>query len=261
MVISLATPKKKITKSTSPAGSDVRLPDPTTTSANEFKKSGRTRLRIMEAAIDCLCVDGYVGTSTNTVSKRAKLTRAAMLYHFPSRMALIEAVIHYVMRERIRTYVDDISPLTLEDRFKGDSIDIYWRHVKDRLFRAFAELSNAARTNPELAAILEPALAEFDRARRETALQLRPKWVTEQPYFDLRRDITRYLIEGLGQLDAPSYNASERIANMIGFLKALQSEPEEIFLRAIELAKAGAPAPKRQPPRPARPKTVRSGAS
>lgn len=218
------------------AQSDVRLPDPTRVSGNELRKSGETRTRIMQAAIDCLADTGYAGISTTSVAERAGLTRAAMLYHFPSRMALIEAVVHYVMRERIHMFNTAYNAMSQEARTNGEHIDIYWEQVQHRLFKAFGELSTAARTNADLAAILTPAVAEFDRARREAAQQIFPAAFIKQPYFDLRRDVTRYLLEGLARLDAPAYNPDQRRADIIGFLKALATEPEgrQLLLRALE---------------------------
>ena len=90
---------------------DSRLPDPTAVGDGELSKSAVTRKRIMEAGVSCLAEDGYAGTTTSTVAARAGLTRAAMLYHFPSRMALIEAVIHYVTRRRIDMYKDTMAEI------------------------------------------------------------------------------------------------------------------------------------------------------
>jgi AcrR family transcriptional regulator len=204
----------------------VRLSDPTTISGSELKKSTATRKRIMEAAIDCLAETGYAGTTTTTVSDRAGLTRAAMLYHFPSRMSLIDAVIHYVARERIQIYRDALMALPPQKVREGAQIDIYWEQVQGRVFKAFDELRTAARTDPSLAATFNPAMAEFDRARRQTALNLFPETVVNKPFFDLRRDVTRYLLEGLAGLDAPTFNSERRIGDMIAFLKVLATEPE-----------------------------------
>ena len=225
------------------AASEVRLPDPTTVAGNELKKSGRTRTRIMDAAVDCLAETGYAHTTTTTVADRAGLTRAAMLYHFPSRMALIEAVIHYVTRERIRMFNEAYNAMPEGSRTDGRHIDIYWEQVQHRIFKAFGELSTAARTDPDLAAVFIPSMAEFDRARRQAALELFPSEFVRQPYFDLRRDVTRYMLEGLAQLDAPAYNAEGRRTDMIAFLKALVTEPEgrALLLKAIERSPARRP--------------------
>lgn len=212
----------------------ITLVDPTIIATGELRKSAATRRKIMDAAVDCLAETGYQGTSTLTVSKRARLTRPAMLYHFPSRMALIEAVTHYVMRERIALYTAALHKLPHDGIRRGQHIRIYWEQAQGRLFRAFNELRAAARTDPRLATVFNPAMEAFDRLRRRTALEVYPDTVTRRPYFDLRRDVTRYLIEGLAALDAPAFNSERRVEDVLRFLKLLATEPEgeALLLRA-----------------------------
>lgn len=218
---------------------DSRLPDPTAVGDGELSKSAVTRKRIMEAGVSCLAEDGYAGTTTSTVAARAGLTRAAMLYHFPSRMALIEAVIHYVTRRRIDMYKDTMAEIPHDKGFFLTAIDEAWGQLDTKEFKAFCELSMAARTDEELSASFAPALAEFDRARRETAIALFPEAVIDAPWFDLRRDITRFLSEGLAQQGGLSFNADRRTANLIGFLKALTTEEAgaELLRKALEIAR------------------------
>ncbi len=214
-----------------------RLPDPTEISEGELSKSGRTRREIMEAAVESLAEFGYAGTTTTTVASRAGLTRAAMLYHFPSRMALVEATIHYVTRRRIEMYQDAVAAMPHEPGFIARMIDESWRQLQSKEFRAFCELSTAARTDPDLAAVFGPALAEYDRARRASAEALFPPDLRHRPGFDLRRDITRFLLEGLAQQDGLSYEPARRKAAMIAFVKVLAEEPEGEALLAKALAR------------------------
>lgn len=206
-------------------GLEHRLPDPTDIGEGEFAKSRQTRQRIMEAAVACLATRGYASTSTTAVAELAGLTRAAMLYHFPSRMALIEAVIHYVTRKRCEMYSDVMERLDHDESYFEKAIDIAWAQLQSPEFLAFTELSVAARTDPELDAAFTPALLEYDRARRATAQALFPREQVKVPWFDLRRDIVRFLLEGLAQQGGLSFNAERRKAELRGFLKALAMEP------------------------------------
>src|SRR5258708_30252954 len=52
----------------------LRLPDPAIVAKGELSKSSRTRLRILNGAIDCLAELGYAGPTTSTVALRAHLT-------------------------------------------------------------------------------------------------------------------------------------------------------------------------------------------
>ena len=56
-------------------------------------KSRRTRRRILDEAMRLIAENGYAATVNAMVAEAAGLTRGAMLYHFPTREALLEAVI------------------------------------------------------------------------------------------------------------------------------------------------------------------------
>lgn len=219
----------------SPAKDKVRLPDPTAVAKGELAKSGVTRRRIMEAAVRCLADRGYSATTTTEVAKAAELTRAAMLYHFPSRMALIEATVHYVTKRRLDMYEGAMAEIPHNQEYFVRAIDIAWSQLQTPEFLAFTELSLASRSDRELSAIFTPALAEFDRARRATATQLFPPEQVDKPWFDLRRDIVRFLLEGLAQQGGLSFDGERRREMIIGFLKTLATTREaEVVLRKAE---------------------------
>lgn len=60
-----------------------------------------------------------------------------------------------------------LSQLSREGLLEGAHIDVYWEQAQGRLYKAFNELRTAARTDPKLAAVFDPAMAEFDRAAAE----------------------------------------------------------------------------------------------
>ncbi len=213
-----------------------RLPDPTDIAEGSFAKSRLTRTRIMDAAVECLALSGYASLSTTGVAERAGLTRAAMLYHFRSRGALIEAVVNYVTRKRVEMYGEAMAEIAHNTEYFEHAIDIAWAQLQTPEFLAFAELTAAARTDPDLSVVMSPALAEFDRARRVMALELFPPEHVGRPWFDLRRDIARFLLEGLALHGGLSFDAERRKDEIIGFLKALSIEPESVAV--LEKAKA-----------------------
>lgn len=217
------------------------LPDPTAVGANEFRKSQETRTRILEASIECLATIGYQATSTVTVARYAGLTRAAMLYHFPSRAALIEATVYYVTRRRVAMQEEAHVDLSRDEEFPSRSLDIQWQQLQTREFFAFSELAMAARTDPELQEIFEPAMQSFDRARRDTAHRLAPDDIKQAPGFDLRRDVVRFAMEGLAQQDGIAFDKEIRTTQMLSLLKLL-FDPEasdSLVTRAIEMAASG----------------------
>ncbi len=203
--------------------SDWILQDPTAVGAGELAKSGMTRRRIMDAAVHCLAQLGYGATTTTEVAKAAKLTRAAMRYHFPSRMDLIEASVHYVTRRRLDMYEAAMSELPHDRDYFIRAIEIGWEQLQKPEFLAFTELSLAARSDRELAVIFSPALTEYDRARRLTAQRLFPPGQVDITLFDLRNDIISFLLEGLAQQRNLAFDADRRRNRVLGFLKALST--------------------------------------
>lgn len=210
----------------------LRLPDSTELRQGELSKSGHTRRRILDAAIECLADVGYAGTNTTAVAQRAELTRPAMLYHFPSRALLIEAVVYHIMRVRLDFWLSD-APMAKEPE---EVIDIAWGHLQTKAFRAFSELLIVAQTDEDLARVFAPALAEYDRARRDVSLASLPKNEIEAPWFNLRRDVLRFLLEGLAMQGGMSYDAERRRSTILTFVKVLFYTPagEKVFEAATQ---------------------------
>ena len=215
------------------------FPDPTEVGEGGFAKSKGTRTRILEAALELLAEEGYAATSTLAVARRAKLSRTAMLHHFPSRQALIEAVVQYVTRRRVEMQEELQAHLPRDATFRARSVDSTWEQLQTKEFQAFCELSMAARTDGELAAVFRPALATFDRFRRDMAVKLAEPAVAASPVFDLRRDLHRFLLEGMAQQDGITFNREERMAQLFAFLKLVWSDDGEAFLkRAVTQTRA-----------------------
>lgn len=217
-----------------------RLPDPTEVCKNEFQKSRATRSRILEAAIDCLATIGYQATSTTIVAKYAGLTRAAMLYHFPNRLALIEAVVNYVTRRRVEIQEEAHLDMPRDEEFHYRSLDSNWAQLQCKEYFAFSELSMASRTDPELDAIFQPAMAAYDLYRRDAAYRIATETKKSDPGFDLRRDLTRFALEGLAQQKGITFNRDKRMAELMWFLKVLWDEEisGDLVNKAMEMAAA-----------------------
>ena len=95
----------------------------------------------------------------------------------------------------------------------------YWQHVRYPTFVAFFELSVAARTDPELEAILKPAQAAFDEEWYRTAAEAFPEWQSDTAAFDLALDLSRYLLEGMA-VSFLTHEESEREQHVLDYLEA-----------------------------------------
>lgn len=208
----------------------TKLPDPAALTSGEFNRSRRTRLKILDAGVAVLSRTGYKKLSTTAVAEEAGITRAAMLYHFGSRSELIEAIIRHVTRRRIDMYLEAMKSLPHDEAFLEKAVDIAWAQLQTPEFSAYTELSHASRADGDLRKLMEPALAAYDDARREAALALFPRFLSDSVEFDLRRDIVRFLLEGIAQQESMVFRREERIDAILRFLKVLIGTQEGVAL-------------------------------
>ena len=95
-----------------------------------------------------------------------------------------------------------------------------------------------ARTDQELAEVFQPSLVAFDKARRDVALKLAQTEMIESVGFDLRRDVTRFLLEGIAQQNGITYKKTQRMKQIMTLLKYLWSDDsEELLEEVVERAK------------------------
>lgn len=157
-------------------------------------KSAQTRAKLIEATIRCIVRLGYANTTTPQVAAEAGLSRGAMLHHFENGAALIKAAIVELHEKRLRAFrraadTDDHDTSTL--------VHTYWKQIQKPAFIAFHELALAARSNPDLARILQPLQVEFRERFNQQAVQLFPEWLADRPSFDLAMAFSQTMLEGM----------------------------------------------------------------
>ncbi len=161
-------------------------------------KSRQTRESILQAAVDCFYERGYSNTSTENIAQRAGLSRGAMLHHFPTRAALISATVEYLNTTRLAMYRDaeQAAQAGAEYTRVEEGIDSYWQQLNTPTFIVFRELQVAARTDPELAKVLQPELARYRNAVLEQSRTLFPDLALSES-FERANYLSRYLLEGM----------------------------------------------------------------
>lgn len=157
-------------------------------------KSAQTKSRLVEATIRCLITYGYAKTTTPKVAEEAGLSRGAMLHHFENGGQLMQATIIELHHKRLRAF-----RRAAENRDQNVSslVRAYWDQLLRPNFIAFHELSIVARTDKELAAILEPVRAEFRERWYELAIQLFPEWQKRPENFRVALALSQNLLEGM----------------------------------------------------------------
>ncbi len=135
-----------------------------------FTQPTTTRERLIAAAFRVVARDGLEAASVKAIAADAGLTPGLLHYHFPTKAALLEAV----LRVALANYLE-VSRQRREATAPGEQIAAYFRWARVSLglerdfFKVRLAFAAAALTNPELAAVLRDLNAA---AANETALML-----------------------------------------------------------------------------------------
>jgi AcrR family transcriptional regulator len=119
------------------------------------------RLRLLDAAVDCLFELGYSGTTTIEVAARAGVSRGAQLHHFPTKERLVTEAVRHVLAMRLDEFRNAFAVLPEGADKPGAAIDILWAKLSGRIFYAWLELVVAARTDPGLREAVAEIAGQF----------------------------------------------------------------------------------------------------
>ena len=187
------------------------------TAAKDTAKSLRTRARILDCAASLLVEIGFAAATNARIAEAAGLTRGAMLYHFPTREALVEALVDHLQTARIAMLASASDRAPPGADLSDHAIDAYWNLLHSAPFLAFAELEAAGRADPAVGAALAPAQAAFDQAQgglqSSTMLQ-----AGSGPRFQASRDLARFMLEGLARANL-TYDADGRVERLLAVIK------------------------------------------
>lgn len=172
-----------------------RAPRPTTDPPTlQSVKSAQTRVKLIEATIRCIVKLGYARATTPQVALEAGLSRGAMLHHFENGAALIKAAIVELHEKRLRAFR---RAADTETHDTATLVRTYWKQLQKPAFVAFHELALAARSNPELARILQPLQVEFRERFNQQADVLFPEWHPDRDRFHLAMTLSQTMLEGM----------------------------------------------------------------
>ncbi len=188
------------------------------------KKSALTRDRVVIATLQCIIEYGYESTSVAKIAKLAQLSTGAMQYHFETKIDAIKAAIEYLHDRRLADRQRDMAnmPATADPLAYG--IKVYWQHLNKEHFLAYQELVIAARTHPELSAVLRPSYKKFLKTWRDDYSQQFPIWGHNQEKMDLVADAIQYLLEGLAYGRLNQQISDKNTKALIQFMTSMMTE-------------------------------------
>ncbi len=187
------------------------------TVSRDTPKSRRTRARILDEAVRVIAEQGYAATTNAAVAEAAKITRGAMLYHFPTRESLLEAAIEHIQSQRASLFRVAADSLPPGADVTEHAIETYWDLLHRTPFMAFAELEAASRTDPLVRDLLGPSLADFDRAQIGDHF-LKMLHAGAGPRFQASRDLARFMLEGMARAQV-TYDKEERVERLLSVIK------------------------------------------
>jgi AcrR family transcriptional regulator len=133
------------------------------------ERSAETRGAIINAAIEILFLRGHSATTTIEVAARAKVSRGAMLHHFPTRVDLLIATAEHIVaqqREQRRLRSQELGPGLA--RFYAGA-DINWEVQKQPGTIALLEIMMATRSDPDLRKAFAPFIQQMSAMRGQAA--------------------------------------------------------------------------------------------
>lgn len=132
------------------------------------ERSRLMRARLLDATVELLVERGFAGTTTTLVSERAGVSRGAQLHHFPSKNSLVLAAVEHVMAARDEA----IERLAAKPGDIRAALRALADYMDSPAFLAALELWVAARTDPELLALVAPFEQRLGRDTHRAAVRL-----------------------------------------------------------------------------------------
>lgn len=185
------------------------------------RKSSQTRVGILDAAIECLATHGYARTTTQLIAETAGISRGAMLHHYPTKGALIAAIIAYCFYRRMQMLTEGVRSLSETQRIHDlAGLEVLWNSYFTPEHRAYLELNIAARTDAEVRAIFVPQARRFSRHWRAGGVRVFPEWASDLDRLGRASDLVEAVLEGLA-LNHEAWNSPSRVNRLREFLRQL----------------------------------------
>jgi AcrR family transcriptional regulator len=109
-----------------------------------------TRERIIEAAINTLCAEGFAGTSARSIAAKGDFNQALVFYHFGSVNDLLLAALAHVGSVRMATYTETVASVESLPELVTAARSIFSEDLDRGYVKVLSEMISGASTYPEL---------------------------------------------------------------------------------------------------------------
>ena len=190
------------------------------------ERSLATRAALLDAAIECLVDRGYAATTTIETARRAGVSRGAQLHHFPTRAQLLATAVEHLLDRRLSEFREAFAAVDPGTDRLDAAMDLLWSMFQGPAFVAWTELWVAARTDPELAAIVVAVERRFTAETRTMFTEMFPAAPgTDAFLYGIARDFAFAVMDGValqrlfrqGERPASDYlDALKRVFRLAG---------------------------------------------
>jgi AcrR family transcriptional regulator len=185
-------------------------------------RSAATRAKLLVATIECLYELGYHQTSTVIVTERAKVSRGAMLHHFPTKADLMMAVSEQIVELRRDLHAERLGKLGTDREKFLHLIDVLWEAFETPSGIARIEIMLGSRSDPEIGPRFH-ALNEVLEARHKDRVWARAEAIGVKDKRKIRAFVQLYAaaLRGLA-IDSLWPHSRPDIKGAVALLKEFQ---------------------------------------
>ncbi|MGH9096441.1 MAG: TetR/AcrR family transcriptional regulator, partial [Acidimicrobiales bacterium] len=163
------------------------------------------------------------------IANRAGVSRCAQLHHFPTKEKLLAAAVEQLLERRNAEFRKAFANLEPGQAELNGAIDLLWTMFRGPTFVAWVELMVAARTDPELAALMVDVNRRFDEQSEAVFAEIFPPAPSTDPQFQrLALGFAYSLLSGLAFYDLVPYDqevSSDEIVEALKFITGLFNPP------------------------------------
>lgn len=164
----------------------------------QAERTAETRARLIDATIETLSKEGYSGTSTTEIVRRAGVSRGAQVHHFPTKADLVVAAMKQLNEDRLDEFRTAFAQIPEGVDRGAAALEILWPMFNGTNYTAWIELVVAARTRPELRKKLRDARRDFADKTRDIFGEVFPELADSPRAANLVLMVVFGLLEGLG---------------------------------------------------------------
>lgn len=165
---------------------------------SQAERSAQMQERILTATLDCIYDYGFQNVSTNVVVRHAKISRGALLHHFPTKESLIAASVGMLLVDEIALVREKADAYHNHELTIDDFVDFLWDRFSGRLFMITIDFLSSARTDPALREAIVPHSLGFHNSLNEIWSQFFVTKGSKPAEIELLLNTTLCLMRGMG---------------------------------------------------------------